>query len=131
MFTVQFTVSVIGDTTGEKWYGMFKVKPRLSHRDQLQRDKVRRELLGADGSNASVRAKDQAEIFSQLAVRVVEAPSWWKDNGNGLDLVDDNVIADVYSAAVKAEVDALEETKKAGEQAVQELATVKLPETLK
>jgi hypothetical protein len=129
--TVQFTVSVTGDTSGEKWYGLFKVKTRLSHRDQLQRDKVRRELLGTDGANASVRARDQAEIFSQLAVRVVDAPSWWRDNGNGLDLADDNLISEVYSASVKAEVDSLEAIKKAGEQAASELAAVTLPDTVK
>ena len=119
--TEPFTVSVIGDETQEKWFGTFKAKVRLSHRDHLIKDKVRRDLLGPDGNNASPRALNTAEVFSELAVRVVDAPAWWTDNDNGLGLQDDNVVGEVYKAAVKVATEAAENLKKQAEEAKKEL----------
>lgn len=116
----QFTVSVTGEVTGQVWAGAFKVKTRMSHRDHMTQDRLRREYLGPL-EGASPRAAASAEIFSQLAVRIVDAPSWWADNGAGLDLADDNVVSQVYEAAMKAEREAIEALKKAGEAAREEL----------
>jgi hypothetical protein len=122
--SVKFTVTITGETSGETWRGEFAAKPRLSHRDQLARDRIRRELLGPDGTNAVPRAHNQAEIFSQLAVRLTEAPKWWSEAGNGLDLDDDNIVAEVYSQVMRIEQEAFERVKKAAEDAKAELAKV-------
>lgn len=121
---IPFTISVTGDTTNEKWVGTFKCKPRLSHRDQLTKDRIRRELLGPDANNASTRALNQSEIFAQLAVRLSESPSWWKDNGNGLDLADDNVVAEVFEACLRVEKESVEALTKDGEAAKAELQKI-------
>lgn len=106
MSDVQFTVSVIGETTGEKWYGQFKTKTRLSHRDQFRRDQIRRDLLGPNPEGASPRAENAAEVFSEIALHLVEAPSWWKNADNGLSLEDDNVVAEVFNEIMKAKAEA-------------------------
>lgn len=119
---VSFSISCKGEVTGEDYKGSFKVKTRLSHRDQLSRDRIRRDLLGVDAANASTRAHTQAEVFSQLAVRVTSSPSWWTDNADGLDLADDAPVKEVYAAALKAEQDAIDELKKQAEGAKADLA---------
>lgn len=122
---INFTISVDGEVTGEKYRGEFKAKPRLSHRDQMQRDRVRRELLGGDAQFADQKTLYQAEIFSQLAVRIIKAPSWWTDSNGGLDLEDDAVIAQVYKQAMKLEEEALAALKKEADAAKADLAEIK------
>lgn len=120
--TAKFSISVDGDSTGEKWIGEFTVKTRLSHRDQMRRDQIRRELLGdARPDMASPRALNQAGIFSDLQVRIVDAPRWWLEAANGIDLLDDNVVGEVYGKALEEESKVLAGLKKEGEQAVKDL----------
>ena len=104
---VEFSVNVTGETTGETFVGKFKAKQRLSHRDKLYRDERRRALLGTKSDEAPEWVQKYAEVFSQLDVRLIEAPSWWKDSAAGLDLEDDNVIVEVYKSAMKVEEDYL------------------------
>lgn len=120
--TVQFSISVNGESTGEKWVGSFKMKTRLSHKDQLRLDQIRRDLLGPNPDGASPRAQNQAEVFSFIAVHLLDAPIWWKNNDNGLDLQDDNVVAEVYAQITKAKMEAAEKLKKA---AIDAEATIK------
>jgi hypothetical protein len=122
---ITFTISVDGEITGEKYRGEFKAKPRLTHREQLQRDRIRRELIGPDPSNAEVRALKQAEILSELAVRIVKAPSWWTESSGGLDLEDDAVLAEVYKQAMKAEEELLKALKEKADAAKADLAEQK------
>lgn len=117
----KFTIDVKGETTGEVWKGLFKAKVRLSHRDQLKQDEIRRELLGTNPENASPRAKNQAEIFSALAVHILEAPDWWHRAGEGFDLEDDSVIGAVYDGIIKARNDAQEALIKEAEEAKKSL----------
>jgi hypothetical protein len=116
-----FTISSTGDVSGDTYKGVFKVKTRLSHRDQLNRDRIRRDLLGSNPEGVGARAASIAEIFSQLAVRIVDAPSWWTNTDNGMDLSDDNVVAEVYEASIKAEADEVERVRKKGEEAKEAL----------
>lgn len=91
-----FAVDVKGNITGETFVGKFTVKKRLSFREQLARDNIRRELLGPAAGDPSIGASSSSIVFSELRVRVVEAPSWWTNRDNGLDLIDDNVVGAVY-----------------------------------
>lgn len=119
-----FSISVTDKVTGEVLRGNFKVKTRLSWRDQLTRERIRLELLGPLADKANGRALSQSDCVSELAVRVVEAPDWWKNADNGLDLQDDAVVVEVYNAAIKAEADTIADLKISGESAKKELATV-------
>jgi hypothetical protein len=112
-----FTISVVGETSGETFRGEFRASKFLTHRQQLLLDQKRRELLGTNPDSASVRARNQAEVFSQLFVRLTEAPRWWTESGNGMDLVDDNIMVEVFGGAMKVEEEAMAAIKKKAEEA--------------
>lgn len=115
--TVGFDVNVVGDRTGEKWFGQFSSLKRLSHRQELLRDKIRRELLGTNQEGVSRRALDQADMLSELQVSLIDTPSWWKEAGNGIDLGDDNILTEVYTKVIEIKLKAIEEIQKKGEEA--------------
>jgi hypothetical protein len=119
--SVAFDISIEGDRTGEKWFGQFKSYKRLSHRQELMRDRITRELLGSNPAGASERAVSQAEMFAELQVSLVEAPTWWKEAGNGLDLGDDNIVREVWAKVMEIKVAAIEEITKKGDAAAQKL----------
>lgn len=116
-----FTVSVVGEVSGETFRGEFRAVKFLTHRQQLLLDQKRRELLGSNPDQAGVRAKNQAEIFAQLFVRLSNAPKWWIESGQGMDLIDDNVMVEVFNAALKVEEEAVQEMKKKAEAAKAQL----------
>lgn len=101
--STSFSVNIQGETTFESYPGKFTVKQLLNHDEQLEVDRLRRQILGDKPDQASARALNQAEIFASLIVRVTEAPTWWKESNAGQGLYDDNVIAGVYGEAMKAE----------------------------
>lgn len=119
-----FVIRVVGEVTGETFVGSFTVKTRLSHRDHLNRDSLRRQLLGDKPEFASERAATSAEIFSQCSTRILEAPSWWTGSDGGMTLTDDSVVIEVYQEALKCEAEALAEVQKKAEEAKKDLAKV-------
>lgn len=116
-----FTVSVVGETSGETFRGEFRAFKFLSHRQQLMLDQKRREILGTSPESASARARNQAEIFAQLFVRLSDAPKWWSESGYGMDLVDDNIMIEVFNGVMKVEEEAVAEMKKRAEAAREQL----------
>ena len=121
MFTsipVEFSITVIGTTTGNTYAGKFKAKPKLSHADQMRRDRVRREFLGPNGNEATSRAQSQAEVFSDLMVTLVETPEWWLATDNGTALFDDNVIKEILDNVERIRREAADEVQRGAEAAV-------------
>lgn len=101
-----FSISLVGDETGEKWVGDFRAKERLTHRDTLIKDARKRELLGPQGGTPDQRAFSVAVIVSELTVRLTKMPKWFEESSLGLDLEDENVLADIYDKVMKIEKDA-------------------------
>lgn len=116
-----FTISVIGETTGEKWTGTFKCKIRLSLRDSITKDVIRRQLLGSNPQDADVLAADLANAAGELAVRITDSPPWWQGSNNGLDLEDTAVIVEVFNNATRLEREARESLQKKAEDAQKDL----------
>lgn len=100
--TEEFTVS-IPTSDGDTLRGKFKIKLRLSHRDRLQMDEIRRNLLGTKSSEASQEAYGLASALAKIQVHLLDAPSWWKENSNGLDFEDDEVVLAVLEGLTKVE----------------------------
>lgn len=119
-----FVVNLIGDQTGETHTGKFTAKKRLSFNDQMRRDNFRRQFLGAAPGEPTPRAASMATIFSELLVRLIEAPSWWVESDEGRDLEDENVAVDVYEKALKVEIDAREAVAKKAAEARGEMADI-------
>lgn len=118
---VEIAVNCEGEVTGEKYKGVFKIKPRLTHRDTLLRDQFRRELLGGDGDASDPNARNIAEVFSKIWAHTVDAPIYWKDSNRGLDLLDEAPVVEIYQAIVKREKEFVDALKKSGEEAAKEL----------
>lgn len=116
-----FTLTVVGDTSDTTWTGEFRAKKWLSHRDQLLKDQVRRELLGGQTGLATDRAVTTSMILSELRVRLSKFPAWWAEMGMGIDLADDNVIGEIYDKAIAIEADAVEAKKKKAEKIQEQL----------
>lgn len=80
--TVEFSINVVGEKTGERWMGKFSCRRRLSHRQELAKDRLYRELLGPNPEGASERAKSQADVMADISACIVKAPNWWTEAGN-------------------------------------------------
>ncbi len=120
--TATFSIHVVGDKTNETFTGEFTCKLILSHRDELIRDSRKRELLGSINPQfADSRSVNQADIFGEVFVRITNAPQFWAESGNGLDLLDDNVVAAVYRECMRLEKEKLDAIKAKGTQAQADL----------
>jgi hypothetical protein len=98
------------------------VKTITTQRDFLKIDEKRRLLLGENAGAASPGAQQSAIVLAELAVKVLEAPKWWSDAQNGLDVEDDNIIGEIYGLTVKAELERKEKLQEESKAALERLA---------
>jgi hypothetical protein len=95
-----FSINVTA-ASGENYAGSFTIRKRLSHMQALRRDELRRELLGSKPETAPEPMQRNAYILSTCAAFVVKGPSWWNENSNGVDLLDDEPVAAVFDEIMK------------------------------
>jgi hypothetical protein len=127
--THEFTVDEIGEVSAERFQGKFSLKTVLTHREQLRRDELRRAYLGQfTQSAASPRAVNQADILSEINVRITDiqkgCPSWWRDHEMGLDLVDDSILVAINNELSKGLLEREKLVKEAIEAARKDLKTL-------
>lgn len=122
---VELTISVKGETTGQTFEGVFKARPLLSHRARLDSDKMRRSLIGEKPEEASESTVHTAVVLSYIFHHLESSPAWWRESGNGLNLIDFAPVQAVYDAILKIETDVYTEIKKAGEDAAKALSPKK------
>jgi hypothetical protein len=91
----------------------------------MQKDIVKRGLVGQDPQFASQDTLVRAEMFSHLSVSLLKTPTWWREKGNGLDLFDDNVVIAAYEKIVGEQAEVVKEIQKAGEEAKEALRAEK------
>jgi hypothetical protein len=96
--SLTMSVDVVGENTQERYAGVFHIQKFLPYRKQLQRDAMRRELMGKLPEQAVIGAVYASVAFSEMAVRIIQAPTWWKESDGGLDLEDTNVVEAVFNA---------------------------------
>jgi hypothetical protein len=120
--TASFMVNIVGEDTGRSYAGKFVVKTRITRRDNFIADERRRFLLGSNPQAASPAVQGEAFIFGQLAVRIMEAPKFWTDSDNGLDLEDANVIGEIFKLAMDKEEEFQKAIKEKAEEATKALS---------
>ncbi len=122
--TAEFTVSipVEGD---EPLRGKFKINIKLSYREVLQMDAMRRQLLGPLSGEADGMASLIASYVAKIRTHAIETPSWWKEAGNGVDFDDMNIVMAIMAEIQKLEMDHLAEIQKAAEKATEALKETK------
>lgn len=103
MADLTFTVDVKGSDTDRQYTGVFTIKGRLTQRDYLLEDQIRRDVLGPNAQGAGQSAIGISIAVSYLKVRILKAPKWWTDSDGGLDLEDGNILPEVYYKAAECE----------------------------
>lgn len=97
-----------GKVTGQTYHGKFRVKCVLTVLEEIQADKIYRNLLGDNLIYASQEIRELAFALSQLNVRVIEGPYFWKDLNLGKDFQDKNILFELLNMATEAQVKYLE-----------------------
>ena len=107
----EFEINVIGEDTGQKFFGEFKYKrPNLGTRRQI---KIMEDSLNNGSETLDDEIKAINLMVSWLHFTIIEYPTWW--NG-GLDLYDHNVILELYESIIKYEADFRKKIEKAGKE---------------
>lgn len=114
-----FDIDLEGDNTGLQYKGTFTVKTGLSLQEQHAVELNRTRMM-ADYKNPTVGLQRIAISLSELETRIVEAPAWWKELGNGYDVIDINIVEEIFLKSMTAEADWKASLKKKAEEAKEE-----------
>ena len=93
--TVDFSVDVKGELTGNSYVGPFVAKTKLSVRETLRQDELYRAVLGVNSQDASPASKSVASAISYLSTHLVSSPDWWKALEGGMKCEDINLLAEI------------------------------------
>lgn len=85
-------------------------------RRQLELEKTR---LKADTLNPTAGLEALAQVMSHLRVRIINGPEWWKQSEGGLNIMDENVIVELYDKCLEQELAWVSEVKDKGQKASQ------------
>jgi hypothetical protein len=106
-----------GEVTGSRFLGDFKVKVVLSNSERLAEARLYKNFLPNDQS-VSPRDRADAIVLSELAVKVIDGPDWWKESDSGKNMVD---MEPLYALLVKIKEEGVkwsEEVQKLNEEAL-------------
>lgn len=111
-----FNLSVKGEATGLKYEGTFKVKCLLTTAEKVNIG------LRIDAYNGGSKTVPQGiavlnATLAELDVRIMESPSFWKDSDGGRQLMDTNVIYEIFAKTNAAEEDFRTRMKEEAEKA--------------
>jgi hypothetical protein len=111
-----FHVKIQCKKTLEWFEGDFTVKCVLTNAEQVNM------ALATDRYNGgSTSLPEQFKLFNrcqaELETRVIKSPTWWKESNNGWDLMDSDLIYEVYAEAMKAQTVWAEKLKKKADEA--------------
>lgn len=114
-----FHLSVKGESTGLKYEGTFKVKCLLTTSEKVDIG------LRLDSYNRGSKTVSQGvavlnATLAELDVRIMESPSFWKDSDYGRELLDTNVIYEVFKKSNEAEEDFKERIRSIAEKSEKE-----------
>ncbi|MEM4360232.1 MAG: hypothetical protein QXT45_06850 [Candidatus Bilamarchaeaceae archaeon] len=87
-------ISCTGEQTKQIYAGMFRVKVALTNAERLEVERMYAQLLPNDKQAAEAN-RLRASALAELSVRVVDAPSWWRNSRSGQDLLDSQPLWDL------------------------------------
>lgn len=99
-----------GEITGKKYEGQFTVKCMLSMADkravEIERSRITADLMNPTGNLSAL-----GTVVSNLRARVIESPDWYKQSIITLDLLDEEVLYELYAKCLDASDAWLKELK--------------------
>jgi uncharacterized secreted protein with C-terminal beta-propeller domain len=116
-----FQISTVGVATAEIYQGEFVLTRFLSNRQHFLQDQLYRQYLGGDPQFSQESVRERAEILSEINAYCVNFPEFWEKCGRGFDLVDNNVLIEVYAGMNKVYAEIAESRKSKVEASVKKL----------
>jgi len=115
--------NIVGERTGRTYSGSFTFKAMASQRDEFDADLRRRQILGPspDGTPPAANLQMKAFILGQIYSRSIVAPDFWVQSSDGLDILDQNVVYEIYEAIVKIDEEFSNEIKEDSKKALEKL----------
>jgi hypothetical protein len=97
-----FTLEIVGEESGILYKGEFTVRSILSMsgKHSLELEKTR---MMADFANPSRGLAGISISLATIRVKLIKAPDWWYELGDGADILDENVIIELYDRTVLIE----------------------------
>jgi hypothetical protein len=106
-----FMFSKVGEVTGAKYEGQFTVKCALSLADkrliEIEKSRITADLMNPTGNLDAI-----GRVIANLRVRVINGPEWYNQQVNTMTILDEEIVFDVFSEALKASDDWMKELKK-------------------
>jgi len=100
----EFDYHGVGERTNTTYMGVFRVKTILSPMDMLKADRMYRELIGSVNPHmASKESQNFAFALSQLKIRIIESPDFYKNKELDGSHLDSNILIDIINKAIDAE----------------------------
>ena len=109
-----FHFSTKGETTGLKYEGTFKIKCLLTTSEKVDVG-LRTDSYNRGSKTVSQGVQVLNATMAELDVRVLDAPAFWKDADYGRDLLDTNIIYEVFKKMTEGEEDFRKRLKEVAE----------------
>lgn len=95
-----FDFEHVGEITGKKYDGQFTVKCMLNLADKriLEIEKSR---LTADLQNPTGNLSALGAVIANLRVRIIDGPDWYNQAIMSLDILDEELIFELYAKCLK------------------------------
>lgn len=106
-----FFFSKEGEITGHKYEGQFNVKCVLSVADKRALE-IEQSRLSMDLLNPTDNLVAISRVVANLRVRVLGAPDWFDQIIGNLDILDDNIIFELYGESLDRAAEWRDDLKK-------------------
>lgn len=122
---VTFSFNTIGEVTQEKYPGDFTVKPILSFASIAGVDAERRRFMGNPENEGTVpeEIRSIAAMLAQIKFRIIKCPSWVIESNYLADMVDGNVLVELFKKVIEVEENYRQQLSKKAEAAITEMKT--------
>lgn len=105
-----FMFSKEGEITGHKYDGQFAVKCVLSLADKRMLELEQSRLTG-DVANPTDNLLIISRIVANLRVRILDAPDWFDQIISSLDIIDENILFDIYAECLRCSNEWIEKVR--------------------
>lgn len=95
-----FDFSHVGELTGKKYEGQFTVKCVLNLADKRLLE-IEKSRLTADLANPTGNLSALGAVIANLRVRIMDAPDWFNQSIMTLDILDEEIVFELYSECLK------------------------------
>jgi len=120
---VTFSFNVLGEITQQTWAGDFTVRPILSFAGIALVDADRRRFMGNPENESTVpdEIRSVAAMISQIKHRILKCPSWVTESSYLADMIDGNVLVDLFKKVIEIEEQYREKLSKKAQVDLQEM----------